>query len=365
MSVAGGRTADMRTPHSDLPEQDPQQWSPPAGHLPPPRLPWERDWRRRPLPDVVAVRRCPVPAWAPPFDIQAGPAQASLDRPGPGPVIRDPRSQDQASTRTRQPPAGRARGPDGGERWAGCGCEGRGSARGPQPRRPGQRQRRGPTGCGGAETAGQGAARRAGAERQAGQIQPQAGSAAARSRVGGWVAEPVRAGAGRGAGRVAPGSAGPAVDDRAGPQADQAARPGTPGRPTAPGAPGAHLPAPARRGRDDRHRGHRPSDPRPGRPAGACRARQRRTGPSWPRPDRPGARWLGLHRDRGSLTQVRARPMSRAGVLRARWEAGWAGRGPAQLRVSSSGLFMILDDLTRRTVSHPPGTHTLRRAPQL
>ena len=136
------------------------------------------------------------------------------------------------------------------------------------------------------------------------------------------------------------------MDDRAGPQADQAARPGAPGRPTAPGAPGAHLPAPARRGRDDRHRGHRPSDPRPGRPAGARRARQRRPGPSWPRPDRPGARWLGLHRDRGSLTQVRARPMPRAGVLRARWEAGWAGRGPAQLRVSSSGLFMILDDPT-------------------
>jgi hypothetical protein len=131
MSVADGRTADMRTPHSDLPEQDPQQWSPPAGHLPPPRLPWERDWRRRPLPDVVAVRRCPVPAWAPPFDIQAGPAQASLDRPGPGPVIRDPRRQDQAS---KDAPA------------------------------PGQPRPE----AAGPEAAGQGAARRAGAERAPG-----------------------------------------------------------------------------------------------------------------------------------------------------------------------------------------------------
>ena len=38
--------------------------------------------------------------------------------------------------------------------------------------------------------------------------------------------------------------------------------------------------------------------------------------------------------------------MPRAGVLRARRAAGWAGRGPAQLRVSGSGLFMILDDPT-------------------
>ena len=134
MSVAGGRTADMRTPHSDLPEQDPQQWSPPAGHLPPPRLPWERDWRRRPLPDVVAVRRCPVPAWAPPFDIQAGPAQASLDRPGPGPVIRDPRSQDQASKDAPAPgqprPTGRAEvaGPPSWPRAARPGAAGPGGA---------------------------------------------------------------------------------------------------------------------------------------------------------------------------------------------------------------------------------------------
>ncbi len=87
MSVAGGRTADMRIPHSDLPAQDPQHWSPAPGQPPPPRLPWERDWRGRPLPDAVAVRRCPVPAWAPPFDTPAAPARATLDPPVPGPVI--------------------------------------------------------------------------------------------------------------------------------------------------------------------------------------------------------------------------------------------------------------------------------------
>ncbi len=107
MSVADGRTADMRIPHSDLPAQDPQQWSPAAGHLPPPRLPWERDWRRRPLPDAVAVRRCPVPAWAPPFDSPAAPAQATLDQPGPGPVIPGPRSQHQPS-QSAPAPAGPA-----------------------------------------------------------------------------------------------------------------------------------------------------------------------------------------------------------------------------------------------------------------
>ena len=288
MSVAGGRTADMRTPHSDLPEQDPQQWSPPAGHLPPPRLPWERDWRRRPLPDAVAVRRCPVPAWAPPFDIQAGPAQASLDRPGPGPVIRDPRSQDQASKDAPAPgqPRPEAAGPE---------AAGPGGA-GPQKVRPG---------AAGPGAAGPGAAGPGGAGPRA------AGPRAA----GPEAAGPGGAGPG-GAGpqKVRPGAAGPRAAGpekvrprTAGPVADGAAEPGAAGS-TAAGSKADGLGA------------ARPSSARPGA-AGQDAAR-----PGSARPEAAGqdaARRAGAERAPG-------RPDTSRRPGQPPHEAEWAGGWPSQ-----------------------------------
>jgi hypothetical protein len=148
MSVADGRTADMRIPHSDLPAQDPQHWSPAPGQPPPPRLPWEPDWRRRPLPDAVAVRRCPVPAWAPPFDSPVPPARASSDQPVPGSVVPGPAGRQPRATQGTPAPTGPTPGsPETPRSAAESGAAGRGAVR-PGTARP--------------EAPGHGAAKRSG-----------------------------------------------------------------------------------------------------------------------------------------------------------------------------------------------------------
>ncbi len=113
MSVGRGRTGDMQTPRPDLPQHDTQQWRPPVGLplLPPlPQLPGRR---RRPLPDAVAVRRCPVPAWAPPFDGLPGPAQASISGPGPGQGQGGPQRARQGPSEPGEVPAEPRAGADG------------------------------------------------------------------------------------------------------------------------------------------------------------------------------------------------------------------------------------------------------------
>ena len=93
MSVPGGRTSDMRKLPPELPQQDTQLWSRPAVLPLLPLGPRNPD-RTRPLPDAVAVRRIPVPAWAPPFDDRA----SQGPRPAVGPARASPAFSGQSAT---------------------------------------------------------------------------------------------------------------------------------------------------------------------------------------------------------------------------------------------------------------------------
>jgi hypothetical protein len=105
------------------------------------------------------VRRSPVPAWAPPFDTPAAPAQATLDQPGPDPVTPDPRSQHQPSQSAPAPVGPTSDSPEAPRpETAESGATGR-EATQPKATRPAAAGRE----AAGRGTADQGTAKRAGA----------------------------------------------------------------------------------------------------------------------------------------------------------------------------------------------------------
>ena len=211
----------MPTPPSQPPRGRPGPGTGPAAGARCPRVPGP------PLPDPDAVRLCPVPDSAPPYDDELLPRHGPARRPDqpqppPGaPAARPTQAADQPAVRAGRGQPGRVRAREQASPASSpAGDDGR-SAR-PALRR-GRRQ----------------------------------------------LAGPVRAGAGRDAGRVPATPADDDLDHRAGPGPDPAAGPDARGRPAAPATPGGGVPARVRRDRDDRGGQLRAPGPRPGRPAGA------------------------------------------------------------------------------------------------
>ena len=207
-----------------------------------------------PLPDPDAVRLCPVPDSAPPYDDELLPPPARTAGRGPPAVT----------------PAGAAE-RDGPGRRAGPGRQ-----------------------AGPARARGQGPGRRA--------------ASCSPWRVG-WA---VRAGAGGNAGRVAATTADVELGHRPCPGPDPAPRADARSRPEAPAAPGGGLPARVRRHRDDCGRELRAPGPGPGHPPGA---RPATPGPAWPSaPQIP----MAVHRSRGRVTGLPGRPGPGSGPARSR-----------------------------------------------